>query len=209
MPMFTRILSTAAAALALTAAGAGVAHTQPMIAPTADSKAVESTVGGCQSTNPQLIELCTRLRILSSRTPLLLARNPIGTHIVVLGAGLFPNGSIRPVLESRLQAALLLARTFPTAPIIVSGGVPRSGITEAAAMRRWLVANGVAPQRITEEGESRSTVENAEFTSRLLTTRHATGAVVVTSPNHLARALVDFRTAAHGAIPVDGAVSAG
>ncbi|MCX5044708.1 YdcF family protein [Aldersonia sp. NBC_00410] len=213
MPMFIRKFSTAATAAAvvaitLTAAGAGVAHSQPTVAPTTDSEAVQSTVGGCRSTTPQLIRLCTGLHINSSQTPLMLTLNPTGTHIVVLGAGLLPDGSIRPVLESRLQAALLLARTYPTAPIIVTGGVPRSGVTEAAAMRRWLVANGVSPQRITEEGASRSTVENATFTSKLLTARHATGAVVVTSPDHLERALVDFRTAVDGAIPVDGTTAA-
>ncbi|MBD0323071.1 MAG: YdcF family protein [Aldersonia sp.] len=204
-----RLFASAAVALTLTGTGAGVAHTQPMITPTTVSNAVLSTVGGCQSTIRELIEFCTRLQTMSPQTPLMLTLNPLGTHIVVLGAGLFPNGSIRPVLDSRLNAALALARTFPFTPIIVTGGVPRAGVTEAAAMRDWLVANGVAPHRITEEGASNSTVQNAQFTSRILAARRATGAVVVTSPNHLQRALIDFRVAVRGSIPVDGVISAG
>lgn len=132
-----------------------------------------------------------------------------GTTIVVLGAGLYDDGSMRPLLVDRLNAALTLANRYPFAPIVTSGGVPRSGVTEARAMRNWLVDNGVPAERITEEGRSRSTVENAANTVALLAGRRTSGIVVVSSPNHVERALVDFRNAVGGRLPVSGVISAG
>ena len=75
-------------------------------------------------------------------------------------------------------------------------------------MRDWLVAHGVAPDRVVEEGTSGSTVENAYNTARLLADTGAQGVVVVSSPNHVERALSDFRTALLGRIPVTGVISA-
>ena len=166
-----------------------------------------SVVGGCQTADRDRIVDCTRRETLTTQIPVVLALDPITTHIVVLGAGLYPDGTMRPVLVSRLQAALQLAQRFPLAPIVVSGGVPRSGITEARAMREWLVANGVLPLRITEENTSRSTVENATNTSAILAQRPVSAAVVVTSPDHLQRAMIDFRVAVGGRIPIAGVVA--
>ncbi|MDG3013528.1 YdcF family protein [Speluncibacter jeojiensis] len=235
---FRRAIACTAAVVALAGAGTGVAQAEGSLgsagssgsvdllpsgsagmlpssgsaalpSTTAITNAVLSTVGGCQTPVPELIRLCSETQTLISEPPLMLKLNPFGTHIVVLGAGLFPNGTIRPVLDSRLQAARALAVMFPTAPIIVSGGVPQSGRTEAQAMFDWLTASGIPAQRIIREGTSRSTVENAANTNRILADRGATGAVVVTSPDHLRRALIDFRNAVGGRIPVDGVISAG
>src|SRR5699024_4844395 len=153
------------------------------------------------------LSLHDALPILTTDAPLFLRTNPDKTTIVVLGAGLFPDGTMRPVLEHRLQAALTLARDYPTAPIVVTGGVPQSGVTEADAMFDWLVAHGVAAERITKEDKSTSTVENARFTDTILDQRDAPAAVVVTSPGHLQRALVDFRSAVDGERPIEGVIA--
>lgn len=175
--------------------------------PTTITNTVLSTVGGCQTGDTALIVACTESQTLTTEAPLLLRLNPATANIVVLGAGLFPDGSIRPVLEERLRAALTLANEYPAAPIIVTGGVPQSGKTEADAMHEWLVANGVPAGRITKEGASRSTVENADNTERILDERGAPATVVVTSPGHLTRSLVNFRQAAAGDRPVEGVIA--
>ncbi|MFC4603947.1 YdcF family protein [Rhodococcus kronopolitis] len=200
-------LLVAAAATAVPATAQAASSVDPLLSPTTLVNGALSTFGGCQSPVREVILVCTRLETLTTQSPVALALNPVGTNIVVLGAGLFPNGTIRPVLESRLRAAQLLAQQFPFSPIIVSGGVPQSGVTEARAMRDWLVANGIGADRITEEGTSRSTVENAQNTNRILAQRGAAGAVVVTSPDHLQRAMVDFRVAVAGRIPIAGVVA--
>ncbi|MFD4461851.1 YdcF family protein [Nocardia sp. NPDC058480] len=114
------------------------------------------------------------------------------TGIVVLGYGLLPDGALRPELENRLTAAWLQAVAAPFSPVIVTGGNPQNGISEAEAMRRWLVARGLPGDRIHVEDRAGSTVQNALFSTRLLRDLGATSAVVVTSPNHIRRAVADF-----------------
>ncbi|MFF2084372.1 YdcF family protein [Nocardia sp. NPDC058176] len=114
------------------------------------------------------------------------------TGIVVLGYGLLPDGTPRPELENRLTAAWLQAIAAPFSPVVVTGGNPSNGVTEAEAMRRWLVDRGLPNERIHVEDRAGSTVQNALFSTRLLRDLGATSAVVVTSPNHIRRAVADF-----------------
>ncbi|MFE7718049.1 YdcF family protein [Nocardia rhizosphaerihabitans] len=114
------------------------------------------------------------------------------TGIVVLGYGLLPDGRLRPELENRLTAAWVQAVAAPFSPVIVTGGNPQNGISEAEAMRHWLVGRGLPSARIYVEDRAGSTVQNALFSSRMLRELGATGAVVVTSPNHIRRAVADF-----------------
>ncbi|MEV0292176.1 YdcF family protein [Nocardia sp. NPDC050710] len=114
------------------------------------------------------------------------------TGIVVLGYGLLPDGGLRPELENRLTAAWLQAIASPFSPIVVTGGNPQNGITEAEAMRNWLIARGLPADRINVENRAGSTVQNALFSTRMLRDLGASSAVVVTSPNHIRRAVADF-----------------
>ncbi|WP_213576877.1 YdcF family protein [Rhodococcus sp. USK13] len=127
------------------------------------------------------------------------------TAIIVLGYGLLPDGSMRPELINRLQATVIQSFVSPFSPIIVTGGNPQNGITEAAAMQGWLQANGVAPQRIHAEHRAGSTVANALNSVPLARSLGAGGAIIVTSANHIRRATVDFNVAR---LPVVGAMSA-
>jgi hypothetical protein len=62
--------------------------------------------------------------------------------IVILGYGLQPNGMMRPILRRRVLTGLAVAQMFPQAPVIVTGGNPQGGRTEADAMRTMLVVLG-------------------------------------------------------------------
>lgn len=161
----------------------------------------------CQHVPADMLEQCGEFEQFSSDSPAVLSVNPFTTYIVVLGAGLYEDGSIRPVLEQRLQAALRLANQYPSAPIIVTGGVPQNGVTEARAMNDWLVGAGVFPGRITQEDRSGSTVQNAQFSNRILEERGATAAVVVTNDFHVNRGVLNFRQAVGGRIPITGVVA--
>jgi uncharacterized SAM-binding protein YcdF (DUF218 family) len=202
-----RVLAATATAIAAAAGAVLPATANADVTPTTLVNGVLSTVGGCQTPSRDAILACTRFETLTTQFPVVLDLNPFGTNIVALGAGLFPNGTMRPVLESRMQATLQVAHRYPLSPIIVSGGVPQNGITESRAMRDWLIGHGIPAFRITEEYTSRSTVENARNTNAILAQRGATSAVVVTSPDHLQRAMVDFRVAVGGRIPIAGVVA--
>ncbi|RAV31973.1 hypothetical protein DLJ54_05635 [Corynebacterium heidelbergense] len=162
---------------------------------------------GCQRVAQQQQQVCTDFEQLTDEDPALLTYNQNTADIVVLGAGLKEDGSMRDILEQRLRTGLRLANKFPNARLIVTGGVPQNGRTEAQAMYDWLTGAGVKPERITREGDSTNTVQNAQFTDKILRDRDTSGAIVVTNDFHLKRAMLNFRQAVNGRIPVAGVVA--
>ena len=114
------------------------------------------------------------------------------TAIVVLGYGLLPDGEMRPELISRLHAGYLQALLAPLSPIIVTGGNPRNGVTEARAMADWLIGHGIPAERVHIEAEAVSTAQNAERSARIMHDIGMRDAVVVTSADHIDRAAALF-----------------
>lgn len=115
-----------------------------------------------------------------------------GTAIVVLGYGLQPNGAMQPELVRRLGAGYVQAVLAPGSPIIVTGGNPRNGITEARAMAGWLIGRGIPASRVIVEPAAVSTAENAKYAGHIMRTIGARDAVVITSANHIDRAVSSF-----------------
>jgi len=97
----------------------------------------------------------------------------------------------------RMLGALTLARRYPDAPIIVTGGnaslLPRDLPSEAADMRDLLVGQGVGPSRIRIEDHSRNTVENAVFSREIAQPSPGQVWLLVTSATHMPRAVGCFR----------------
>ena len=62
--------------------------------------------------------------------------------IVILGYGLNPDGTMRTILRRRVLTGLTVAQFFPQSPIIVTGGNPQNGKTEAEQMRNMLMLLG-------------------------------------------------------------------
>jgi uncharacterized SAM-binding protein YcdF (DUF218 family) len=108
----------------------------------------------------------------------------------------------------RYTEAVALARRLPAARIVFSGGsgaLLRSETPEAEIAGRLLAALGVAADRITLEGKSRNTSENAAFTAALLKPQAGERWLLVTSAAHMPRAMGCFRRAGFAveAWPVD------
>ncbi|WP_066740262.1 YdcF family protein [Cupriavidus sp. D384] len=124
--------------------------------------------------------------------------------ILVLGSG-SPNCEVSPTLKARLDVGLALARQWPAAPVVVSGGRDFGGLdcTEAGLMADYLTSQGLPPQRVLREDRSTSTDENMRFSRRVLE-QHGIGAdaalVMVTSDFHLPRAGRIARKAGFGAV---------
>lgn len=112
--------------------------------------------------------------------------------MLVLGAQVKPEGpSI--LLEDRLKTALAYLREHPELPVVVSGGQGKDEpTTEAKCMFDYLVAGGVAPERIWMEDQSHNTSQNFSFTRLLLEEKGMDVAnlhmLVVSNDFHLARA---------------------
>lgn len=108
--------------------------------------------------------------------------------ILALGLALAPDGSMLPGLTERLEKTAEAAGKFEKSRIIVSGGMPRAGKIEAREMRDWLVARGIAAERIFEEGYSRDLVENMVYSRQILDPLGARTVLIVTSANNVRRA---------------------
>lgn len=88
--------------------------------------------------------------------------------IIVLGAGLRGDRVTLP-LKMRLDKAAEYHRKNPDAHIIVSGGQGvGETVTEAEAMKKYLVAYGVPSELIIEEDKATSTSENMKFSKEII-----------------------------------------
>jgi uncharacterized SAM-binding protein YcdF (DUF218 family) len=122
--------------------------------------------------------------------------------IVVLGGAVDPDTrathgqvSLNDAAE-RITEAVALARRYPEARILLSGGngtLTATERSEADAMKMLLVADGVDADRLLLEGKSRNTIENAEYSLALAQPKPAETWLLVTSAAHMPRAVGCFR----------------
>jgi uncharacterized SAM-binding protein YcdF (DUF218 family) len=90
-----------------------------------------------------------------------------------------------------------LARRFPNARIIFSGGtdLSRSEPSEAVIVKQIFVSWGISADRISIEERSLTTEENARFTAQLVNPRPQSRWLLVTSAYHMPRAMGAFKKA--------------
>lgn len=120
-----------------------------------------------------------------------------GHTFVVLGGSLNSNGTLKTQTINRLKVAQAALAAYPNSAVLVTGGVPKSGVTEGQAMHDWLVANGIPEERITTETKSSSTVGNAKYSIAILAARpDVTSYTLISDASHLRRAGVLFDAAA-------------
>ncbi len=144
--------------------------------------------------------------------------------IVVLGAAVGPAGGPSAALRRRVAEGVRRLEAGAAPVLLLSGGKgggPDGGKaggtggakdsrwpSEAEVMRDLVLAPGVAEARLVLETESRSTLENARYSARIMRARGWTKALVVTDAVHLPRALLAFRALgidARGAAVAGGA----
>lgn len=111
--------------------------------------------------------------------------------LIILGAGI-RGDRVSLTLQERLDKGLDYLAEHPETTVVVSGGKGfGEAITEAEAMKKYLVERGIKPSRIIMEDKSTSTKENFEYTRKLLTSVGAKGTIkimVITSDFHMMRA---------------------
>jgi uncharacterized SAM-binding protein YcdF (DUF218 family) len=130
--------------------------------------------------------------------------------IVVLGGGL--EGAINLVRGGyemnsggdRFVETVILARRFPEAKILISGGVGTvllQGEGDADTAVRFLQAFGIPRERLIVENKSRNTAENAEYSYRLATPKADENWILITSAFHMPRSVGLFRKVGFPVIP--------
>ena len=109
------------------------------------------------------------------------------------------------MMVERLRAAKDYLDTYPDAVCVVSGGMGEGeDISEAEAMKRWLVENGISAERIYKEERSTSTDENIRFSKEIMDAEGLGDSIsIATNEFHEYRAgrLADKYGLKHGAIP--------
>jgi uncharacterized SAM-binding protein YcdF (DUF218 family) len=112
-------------------------------------------------------------------------------YILVLGAGIRGKTMLLVQLQ-RTETALEYIKKYPEAKIIVSGGRgPGEDISEAEAMKEYLVKKGVNSDSIIKEEKSKNTIENMKYSHNILKNidkRKNISVAVVTSNFHVFRA---------------------
>lgn len=109
---------------------------------------------------------------------------------IVLGAGI-RGEEVTSSLKFRLDKAMEYHRKNPAAYILVTGGLgPQESVTEAFAMEKYLLAQGVDKAKIIKEEKSTTTAENFRFSKELLDARFPKDyrIVVITNAFHIFRA---------------------
>jgi uncharacterized SAM-binding protein YcdF (DUF218 family) len=130
--------------------------------------------------------------------------------LVVLGGGF--EGAINLVrggydLNSggdRFVEAAILARRFPDARVLVSGGTGTlvlDGEGDADTAPRLLTALGVDRTRLILENRSRNTYENAQFSREMADPKSGETWLLVTSAFHMPRSVGLFRKAGFDVVP--------
>lgn len=113
-------------------------------------------------------------------------------YVIIHGAGLSGGERVTRLLQERLDKAVEVYRKDPTPPkMIPSGGKGEDEkISEAEAMKRYLLSRGIPESDILMEDASRTTRENLLFSKQILDSQAGRKyTALVTSNYHVYRAL--------------------
>ncbi len=111
---------------------------------------------------------------------------PAGLTAIVLGAGLFPDGTPNRQLRERLDAAITLYKSGKTPRLIVSGNSETKRGDEPVQMRDYLIARGIPARAIVVDPYG---VRTYESVYRAVNVYGLKKALIVTHRYHLFRSL--------------------
>ncbi|MCM1543158.1 MAG: YdcF family protein [Blautia sp.] len=128
------------------------------------------------------------------------ASPPPGADVcIILGAQMKTSGP-SDVLRRRLDRALEYLRESPDTIVVVSGGQGSDEpVSEAQGMKDYLAAQGIAEERILMEDTSTNTLENLNYSARLID-KGSDHVVIVTNNFHVFRAVAIARKQGYGAV---------
>ncbi|HEY4207463.1 MAG TPA: YdcF family protein [Puia sp.] len=114
---------------------------------------------------------------------------------VVLGNRVDADSSLSPVLEGRVNKALLLYKQGRVRRIMVSGGLGlKAGkVPEGMAMKRYLIQYGVPADRIVEDNYGENTYLTALDFKKVNDSLHCSSVIVVSTFYHITRCKYIFR----------------
>ena len=128
-----------------------------------------------------------------------------GEAYVVLGGGISektPVGNIpREAASVRLMHTAILYNRHPKKIYITGGKVTNQKISESSVYKGVLMGLNIPEEDIYTEEKSRTTMENAKYTSESLKKVNIKNIVLVTSASHMARSKMTFEKQGFNVIP--------
>ena len=113
-------------------------------------------------------------------------------YVIIHGAGLIEGEKVSKLLQERLDKAVFVYRKDPSPTKLIPSGGKGSDekISEAEAMKRYLLEQGIPESDIIMEDKSATTLENLKFSKDIIASREGRKyTALVTSNYHVYRAL--------------------
>jgi uncharacterized SAM-binding protein YcdF (DUF218 family) len=107
--------------------------------------------------------------------------------IVVLGAGVEPDGTASQTLQERTRHGVRLLQEGVAPLLLTTGGADPGEPSEARAAGDFALSLGIDATALVLEEHSKSTWQNAQFSAPLLRARGVKSVVVVSDPYHVWR----------------------
>jgi uncharacterized SAM-binding protein YcdF (DUF218 family) len=113
-------------------------------------------------------------------------------YVIIHGAGLIDGDKVSRLLKERLDKAILVYRKDPSPTKLIPSGGKGSDekLSEAEAMKKYLLEQGIPESDIIMEDQSATTLENLRFSKNIIESREGRKyTALVTSNYHVYRAL--------------------
>ncbi|MEA3407476.1 MAG: ElyC/SanA/YdcF family protein [Chloroflexota bacterium] len=118
---------------------------------------------------------------------------------IVFGAGVWPDGTLSPILADRVQTAMRLYEAGKVRKLLMTGDNQRADYNEPAHMRDYALAQGVPSEDIVLDYAGRRTYDSCYRARHIFCVSEA---ILVTQSYHLDRALFTARSLGIDAVGV-------
>ncbi len=110
--------------------------------------------------------------------------------VIVLGSKIREDGTLTPILKARVDKAIEFAKkqkesTNRNIIFVPSGGKGQDeAISEAEAMKNYLIENGISQENIIVENESKNTLQNMRFSKQKIDENNKDGKIIFSTTNY-------------------------
>ena len=111
-------------------------------------------------------------------------------YVIILGSKIKEDGTLTPILQARVDKAIEFAReqkekSNKKIVFVPSGGKGKDEIiAEAEAMKNYLIENGISPEDIIVEDESKNTYQNLKFSKQKIDEDNKDGKIIFSTTNY-------------------------
>lgn len=111
-------------------------------------------------------------------------------YVIILGSKIRKNGTLTPILQARVDKAIEFAeeqkeKVNKNIIFVASGGKGEDEtISEAEAMKNYLIEKGISPENIIVENKSKNTFQNMKFSKQKIDEDNKDGKIIFSTTNY-------------------------